>query len=213
MPLGTCVVLVCSVVSTALVPGVVLRTASPATPAPARIEPVVAAPVLPSRGGPQSTGGQPAPLRQTAVPFEPSNRPVINRARQRETAMNTWEPRARVVVGSVSLEVPAGLVPRGKPIDSAAGMFEGHGLVVTVDQGPFTSRLDSHAGRPDYRESSREIGGVEGREVFFRDPDSATYTIALHLPAPRYVTVVVRADSSVPEAVSRRILDSVRLVN
>jgi hypothetical protein len=129
---------------------------------------------------------------------------------ERERTMTPWEQRVRVTVGKISLEIPAVLVKSGHAIDSAAAMFEGNGLSVTVDEGPFASRLDSYAGRPGVKEDIREIGGVKSRVVFFRDPDAHVNTLAIHVPAPRLMTVVIRADASVPEEIPRRILDSLQ---
>jgi catechol 2,3-dioxygenase-like lactoylglutathione lyase family enzyme len=126
--------------------------------------------------------------------------------------MTDWDETTRVTVGQVSLELPAALVQSaGAPIDSAAAVFEGGGLTVIVDQGPFADRLDAHAGRPDLREETREVAGATARTVFFRDPEHNTYTVGIHVPAPHYLTVVIQADAAVPEHVAHAIIDSVRL--
>jgi len=123
-----------------------------------------------------------------------------------------WADKALVTVGSVTLELPAVLVDaRGAAIDSAAGVFEGSGLTVIVDQGPFADRLDALAGRPDYRETSARIAGKAARIVFHRGEEPGSYTVATHLPAPQSATVVVRAEASVPEPVSRAIVESLQL--
>jgi hypothetical protein len=133
--------------------------------------------------------------------------------RERERTMSPWEQKVRVTVNKISLELPAVLVKSGHAIDSAAATFEGNGLSVTVDQGPFASRLESYAGRHGVKEDVREIGGVKSRVVFFRDPDAHMNTLAIHVPAPRSITVVIRADASVPEELPRRILDSLQLLD
>lgn len=118
----------------------------------------------------------------------------------------------RVVVGKVSVELPASLAKRpGTPIDSASAVYEGAGLIVNVDQGPFASRLDRYAGQPDYRETSDTAGGPARRTIFFRSPAQNTYTLATHVSTPTPVTVVVQADASVPERVANAIVDSVRI--
>ncbi len=126
--------------------------------------------------------------------------------------MSQWDDRVRVVVGSVSLELPRALVKSGETaVDSAAGVFEGAGLTVTVDQGPFASRLDSDMGRPDYREGFSDVGGTRSRTIFFRSADGRSFTTGVYAPAPKNVTVVIHADASVPEEVATAIRDSVQL--
>ena len=74
--------------------------------------------------------------------------------------MTAFEPRVRVRVGAVSLELPVVLAPRqGTPVDSASAVFEGGGLMVLVDQGPFAPSLDADVGRPGFREVATEVGG------------------------------------------------------
>lgn len=117
----------------------------------------------------------------------------------------------RVTVGKISLELPASLIEgRDTAIDSAARVFEGGGLRVIVDQGPFANRLDSYIGLPDYREESRDIDGAVGRTVSFREPAQGTSTLAVHVPAPVPLTVVIEADGDVAEATPREIIDSLR---
>ena len=118
----------------------------------------------------------------------------------------------RVVVGKVSVELPASLVKRpDTPIDSASAVYEGAGLIVNVDQGPFASRLDRHAAQPDYRESSDTTSGIPRRTIYFRSPAHDSYTVATHISSPALVTVVVHADASVPERVATAIVDSIRI--
>ena len=100
--------------------------------------------------------------------------------------MTPWSKTARVAVGAVSLELPAILQRRGDAaIDSAASVFEGGGLLVTVDHSPFASRLDSDVGKPDYKEDVKAVGGVTGRTIFFRSPDDGSYTVGIHVPTVR----------------------------
>ena len=127
--------------------------------------------------------------------------------------MTPWDDRVRVVVGSVSLELPTALVKKGDTaIDSAAAVFEGAGLTVTVDQGPFASRLDADVGRPDYREGVQDVGGTRSRTIFFRSGDGQSVTTGVHVPAPKRVTVVIQAGKSVPEEVATAIRESVELL-
>jgi hypothetical protein len=124
-----------------------------------------------------------------------------------------WGEKVRVAVGDVSLELPAALVQREEAnVDSSAGVFEGSGLTVIVDQGPFSDPLDSHTGRPGYREEPTELAAVAGRTISYQTPEEGTYTVAAHLPPPAAVTVVVRADGSVPEHVPREIIASIRAI-
>lgn len=128
--------------------------------------------------------------------------------------MTRWDEKVRVSVGNVSLELPTSLVKRPDiPIDSAAGVFEGSGVMVIVDQGPFANRLDSYAGHPEYQEKIKEVAGTTSRTISFQSPDRGTYTVAIHLPAPKHVTVVVQADAYVPEQVPREIIESLRLLD
>jgi hypothetical protein len=128
--------------------------------------------------------------------------------------MTRWDEKVRVAIGNASLELPTSLVKsQDTPIDSAAGMFEGSGMTVIIEQSPFADRLDSHAGRPEYQEEIKNIAGTTSRTISFRSPDRGTYTVATHLSAPKYVTVVVQADASVPEQVSREIIESLRLLD
>jgi hypothetical protein len=122
-----------------------------------------------------------------------------------------WDETVPRTFGDIVIDLPAAVVEGGATaIDSAANTFEGEGLSVIVDRGPFADRLDSHFGRPDYREELTEKVGTVGRTIFFRDPAEHTYTVATHLPAPVFLTVVVRADESVPEGVPRHIIESIR---
>ena len=121
--------------------------------------------------------------------------------------------RTRVRVGAISVEVPAQLVTSSDaPVDSPAAVLTGDGITVIIDQGPFADRMESSIGRPDRREESTHIAGVTGRIVSFRTPEEHAYTVAAVLSEPVRVTVVVRADDSVPEAQARRIIESLQPV-
>lgn len=125
--------------------------------------------------------------------------------------MSVWDEKTRVTVGQVSLELPAILATHSdRPLDSTAAVFEGHGVTVIVDQGPFSDRLDSHVGKPEYREGVMPVAGATGRTVSFRNPAGGTYTVAVHVPEPMTLTVVVQADESVPEHVARNIVESIQ---
>ncbi|MDX2153779.1 MAG: hypothetical protein SFV54_23755 [Bryobacteraceae bacterium] len=117
-----------------------------------------------------------------------------------------------VTVGKVGLDLPAHLFrTAGQPIDSASGHYEGPGISVHIDQGPFSGRLDSHIGRPAYREEALQVDGHPARRIFFRSPDRNTHTVALRIDSPHPVTVVVHADDSIPERVANQIIESLRL--
>ena len=124
--------------------------------------------------------------------------------------MPAWDETVQVAFGNFTVDLPAALVSqRQQAVDSPAATFEGEGLKVILDAGPFADRLESHLGRPDYREELTELGGVVGRIVSFRNPDG-TETLASHVPPPASVTVVVHADASVPQHVARQIIESLR---
>lgn len=128
--------------------------------------------------------------------------------------MARWDEKTRVSIGNVSLELPTALVKRhDTSLDSPAGVFEGIGITVIIDEGPFADRLDSYIGNPEYHEEGRKVAGIISRTIFFRSPNGVTYTTAIHLPAPKQVTVVVHADTSVPDRVPRQIIDSLQLLN
>ena len=115
------------------------------------------------------------------------------------------------MVGGVSLELPAVLVEGDdRALDSAAAVFEGPGLSVILDQGPFADPLETYVGRPGYEEGLREVAGSTARVVSFRTPEDGTYTVAAHVPRPKPLSVVVRADTSVPEHVPGDIIESVQ---
>jgi hypothetical protein len=124
--------------------------------------------------------------------------------------MAAFEPRVHVRVGAVGLELPATLTARaGTPADSASAVFEGEGLTVLVDQGPFAPSLDADVGRPGYREEPTEVGGTPARLVTFDEP-GGSFTTALEIAPPNRATVVVRADGSVPRHVPLDIVRSVQ---
>ena len=128
--------------------------------------------------------------------------------------MTRWDEKVRVAVGNVSLELPVSVVRgQGAPVDSAAGVFEGSGLRIIVDQGPFANRLDAYAGLPDYQQQKTDVAGTMGRTVSFRSPEQDTSTIAVHVPAPKLVTVVVEAKPDVPKQVSEQIINSLRWID
>lgn len=128
--------------------------------------------------------------------------------------MTQWDKKVRVSVGSVSLELPASVVKgQDTPVDSVASVFEGGGVRIIVDQGPFANRLDSYAGHPEYQQDSKEVDGTAARTISFRSPERGTSTVAIHVPAPKYVTVVVEAEPDVPRQVSEEIINSLRWVD
>ncbi len=128
--------------------------------------------------------------------------------------MTRWDEKVRVTVGNVSLALPTSLVKRqDTPIDSAASVFEGSGVMVIVDQGPFADPLNSYAGHPGFWEEIKDVAGTPSRMISFRSPDLSTYTVAIHLLAPKHVTVVVQADDSVPKRVPKEIVESLQMLD
>lgn len=126
--------------------------------------------------------------------------------------MTTFERRFHARVGAVSLELPAVLKPRqSTAVDSASGVFEGGGLVVLVDQGPFAPSLDADAGRPGRQEVPVVVGGHPARLVTF-DDDTTSYTTALEVAGPQRVTVFIHARGDVPREVPLEIAHSVQLL-
>ncbi len=114
----------------------------------------------------------------------------------------------------MSIEVPTEvLADPGAPIDSASAVFTGMGVTVIVDQGPFADRLEGSVGRPEFDDTPTSVAGHTGRYVSFRTPEEHTYTMATLLSEPARITVVVRADDSVPARVARDILESLQLID
>jgi len=123
-----------------------------------------------------------------------------------------WENFVPVRVGPLLLKLPAALLQRDvAAFDQPAAVFEGLGVTVVVDVGPFADRLEAHVGKPAFREALIDVAGVRGRRVSFRSPDAGTSTTALHVDAPRPFTVAVIAEPSVPGAVADEVLASVQL--
>jgi hypothetical protein len=122
-----------------------------------------------------------------------------------------WSDRVPVQVGGLRLRLPAALVRTGAPIDGPSAVFEGAGVTVVVDAGPFADRLEAHVGKPAFEESPVEVSGASGRRVSFDAPDTGTHTNALHVDGPRPFTVAVIAAPSVPDTVAADVLASVRL--
>ncbi|MGR7025710.1 hypothetical protein [Geodermatophilus sp. URMC 62] len=123
-----------------------------------------------------------------------------------------WGDLVPVRVGGLWLQLPAALVPGGgRAFDGPAAVFEGPGVTVVVDVGPFADRLDGHAGKPAFHEALVDVAGARGRRVTFRTPDAGTSTSALHVDAPRPFTVAVITEPSVPDAVAAGVLASVQL--
>jgi hypothetical protein len=138
--------------------------------------------------------------------------PLVELSVEEMAAMTSWDDKVRVTAGSVSLELPAIVVKtQDTSIDSAGGVFEGGGLTVIVDEGPFADRLDAYVGLPDFREDTMEVAQTTARRIFFRRPDRGTYTIGIHVPAPKHVTVAIHAEASIPEHIAEAIIDSLRI--
>jgi hypothetical protein len=122
-----------------------------------------------------------------------------------------WTDVIPVQVGGLRLQVPAALVTNSAAIDGPTAVFEGPGVTVVVDAGPFADRLDAHAGKPGFHEALVEVSGASGRRVSFSAPDAGTHTSALHVDGPRPFTVAVIAAPSVPDTVAADVLASVQL--
>lgn len=122
-----------------------------------------------------------------------------------------WRNRVLVRVGGLELQVPSALVGDTAASDEPAAVFEGPGLTVVVDVGPFADPLDAHAGKPDFQEAPVRVSGARGRRVSFRAPDTGTATDALHVGGDRPFTVAVISAPAVPAAVAAEVLASVHL--
>jgi hypothetical protein len=122
-----------------------------------------------------------------------------------------WSDLVPVQVCGLRLRLPAALVTKGAPIDGPSAVFEGAGVTVVVDAGPFADRLEAHVGKPAFQEAPVEVSGARGRRVSFDAPDTGTHTNALHVDGPRPFTVAVIAAPSVPDTVAADVLASVRL--
>lgn len=113
--------------------------------------------------------------------------------------------------GGISLELPESLIRQeGAGVDSRAALFEGDGLAVLVDQGPFADSLTTHVGRPEYAERMQTIAGVAARTLFYRAPEEGGYVMAAHLPDLNRLTVVVRARDWVTPDAAESILQGIR---
>jgi hypothetical protein len=125
--------------------------------------------------------------------------------------MPKQEHTAQITVGEVTVTLPRTLTRSpDRSVDSAAAVYEGHGVTVIVDTGPFADRLDSHVGAPGYAESTQDVAGRIARHVTYTDPTDGTRTVAVHVGAPSPATVVVRTDLSVPPETAQQIIDSVQ---
>lgn len=116
-----------------------------------------------------------------------------------------------IVLGRVRLTIPDTLQPsRGHAIDSASAVFEGGGISVVVDQGPFADDLGAYGNRSAYRSFVLQVDGQEARMIRYADSDAPdpAVTVGIHVGGTEAVTVVVRAPD---EPTARRIVDSLRL--
>lgn len=114
-----------------------------------------------------------------------------------------------MAIGAAALEIPEGLTPHGRGIDSDSQYLQGEGMSVIIDQGPFANSLTSAVGSPDYEERSEEIAGFPARIVFYRNPEDGTYTVAAHIADLNRLTVVVRASESVPRQAANEVIRSI----
>ena len=104
----------------------------------------------------------------------------------------------------VRLKVPAGPSGgrRAQGVDSTVATWEGSGLNILIDRGPFADTLASSESRSGYRSSQETIDGRPARIVSF--VDDGTRVVAAHVPRSpagaqpgESLTVVIRLDSTV----------------
>jgi hypothetical protein len=124
-----------------------------------------------------------------------------------------WSETVWVTVGEARLQIPAALaVASGTAIDSASAVFEGGGMTVIVDQGPFADRLESYVGESGYEEQTTPLAGTEARVIRFIRPDG-TFTVGARITKPKQLTVVVHGNDVVPEQVARDVITSLRIIS
>jgi hypothetical protein len=136
--------------------------------------------------------------------------------REGGTAMTQWKD---VALGrGLKMKVPSDLTRgRDQGIDTNASNWQGKGINVLVDQGPFADPLTSSASRTGSRSTEESIGGRPARIVSYVN-EAGTRVIAAHVAGSRRgasvvepVTVVIRLDPEGPsEEVARTILRSLR---
>ena len=124
-------------------------------------------------------------------------------------AMSSFEGKTRVSLGAASVAIPEALLPAGQSLDSPSNFFEGLGMSVLIDQGPFSDDLTSAVGHAEYRETTEQVAGVPAKVVSYRDPGGTGYIVAAHIPGLNRLTVVVRASDSVPRQVADEVIDSI----
>jgi hypothetical protein len=130
--------------------------------------------------------------------------------------MSDW--KELTLAQGLTLTVPADL-SRGpeQGVDTAVATWNGAGISVVVDQGPFADPLTTYQGRPGSRSRQETIDGRPARIVSFLEGDG-TRVVAAHFPgtqagaaAGKPLTIVVRVDPAVRrEEVAFDIIRSLR---
>lgn len=99
------------------------------------------------------------------------------------------------------VEVPAALHAAGEQvasaIDSPVAAWQGDGIRLLLDQGPFADPLTGYEGQPGFGSSNERIDGRPARLVWF-DRDGQHRVVAAHLHG---ATLLVEADATVPHDV------------
>jgi hypothetical protein len=136
--------------------------------------------------------------------------------------MSDWQELT--LAEGLTLTVPADL-SRGpeQGVDTAVATWNGAGISVVIDQGPFADPLTTYQGRPGSRSRQETIDGRLARIVSFVE-GNGTRVVAAHFPGARAgasagkgaaagkpLTIVVRVDPAVlREEVAFDIIRSLR---
>lgn len=126
--------------------------------------------------------------------------------------MTDWDDRITVELpGGGTIEIPAVVVTDRPPvgIDSTASYFEGRGLSILIDDGPFAGWPVGHESAPGYEDRFTRINGLDAALIKYQEPDGEQ-VFAARVPELNNLTVVVRCRESVPQDVAERVLFSIQ---
>lgn len=109
------------------------------------------------------------------------------------------------------VEVPAALRATSEAaahaVDSPVAVWQGDGLRLHLDRGPFADPLTGYEGRTGFGSSTERTGGRPARLVWF-DRDDRHHVVAVHLDD---ATLLVEAEAAVPRDVLLAIARSLSL--
>lgn len=110
------------------------------------------------------------------------------------------------------MQVPVPVNPTGQHvIDSSAAAWEGDGLTIVVDEGPFSDSLAGYEDKPEYRVGSGTCVGCPARLVFFTDADGVLVAAARIELDESIMTVTVRTDPRLGPDSAMRIIQSLSI--